>query len=51
MTPFKSYKHYREYESYFTYMIFTIMFNEYQKISLYSKVFFIPTKFTMYLHI
>ncbi len=50
MAPLKSYKHYGEYESYFT-SIFTIMLNEYQKFSLQSKVFFIPTKFTMYLHI
>jgi hypothetical protein len=49
MMPFKSYGHYGEYESYLT-SFFIIMLNENQKFSL-SKVFFIPKKLTMYLHI
>jgi hypothetical protein len=49
MMPLKSYEHYAEYEFYFT-SFFIIMLNEDQKFSL-SKVFFIPKKLTMYLHI
>jgi hypothetical protein len=49
MTPLKSYGHYGEYESYLI-SFFTNMLNEDQKFSL-SKVFVIPKKLTMYLHI
>jgi hypothetical protein len=49
MTPVKSCEHYDEYESYHT-SFFIIMLIEDQKFSL-SKVFFILTKLTMYLHI